>query len=69
MYFLFPFLFKKKRSSHLPGLQQLLSKINEMGLGDYINNFQNFNKSSFSTRNVEMNDEIERNEKWWYLGP
>ncbi len=71
MYFLFPLLFKKKRSSDLPGLVQLISKINDMGLGDFINNTQlKKNQSSFSTRNVSEKDNPSINEtKWWYIGP
>jgi len=71
MYFLFPLLFKKKRSSHLPGLEQLVSKINDMGLGDFINNSQlQITHEAFSSRNVpETTDSVVKNEKWWYLGP
>lgn len=72
MYFLFPILFKKKRSSHLPGLQQLISKINDMGLSDFINNSQmQMTHNAFSSRNLPEKDAVPINEteKWWYLGP
>ncbi len=72
MYFLFPILFKKKRSSHLPGLQQLVSKINDMGLSDFINTSQlQITHDAFSTRNNSKKDAVPlvENEKWWYLGP
>jgi hypothetical protein len=72
MYFLFPILFKKKQSLHLPGLQQLISKINDMGLSDFINNSQmQMTHNAFSSRNLSEKDAVPINEteKWWYLGP
>jgi hypothetical protein len=77
MFLTFPLLFKKKHSSLIPGLIELKTKINQMGLSDFINqssvhseDFSNKNqvtaeeKNKFSATKSEI-----KSEKWWYLGP
>jgi hypothetical protein len=67
MYFIFPFLFKKKRSSQLPGMREVFLKINDMGLGDFI--ISSEPKKDEASKSTPENSDLTVVEKWWYLGP
>ena len=70
IFFIFPLLFKSSRlPKDVPGLNELLLKINEMGLGHLIKvqpRQIKLKRSKVSLKSVSPSHS--RQTKWWYLG-
>ena len=73
MFTLFPLLFKVRRSEKLIGLNDLINKINDMGLSSYI-----VHEHSLKRKTIHNNQESQKKIKgegqsdefpWYYLGP
>jgi hypothetical protein len=72
---IFPYLFKVKKSSQIPGLLEVIQKIYDMGLADLIvqklktnseSKLQRPNPNS-SDSSKQMKNEVA--DHWWYIGP
>jgi hypothetical protein len=67
---IFPLLYKvKKPVRKVPGLLEFISKLNEMGLGDYIvqkNLKKQMSKFEAPSDHTDVNVELAN---WWYIGP
>ncbi len=72
LFTLFPLLFKLRRSDKLIGLQDLIEKIDEMGLSSYIVTSHNLKRKHIDKEKEsnKRNDNHENsNFPWYYLGP
>ena len=69
IYVIFPFLFMgKKLHSGIPGLQELLIKIKDMGLDHLIKTKPLSQKSNFKNFATKGTRSKELTGKWWFLG-
>lgn len=72
IFVLFPLLFKKSKPKNINGLNALIQKINDMGLGDYIYSKRSKKSDniaqSLSGKGLDMNKDPETNVPWWYIG-
>jgi hypothetical protein len=73
LFTLFPLLFKVRRSEKLIGLNELIQKINDMGLSSYI-----VNENKLKRKLIDKDQESKKITKgagesdefpWYYLGP
>ena len=69
MYHVFPFLFKKRHPKNVAGFQELIKKIEEMGLQDLIKNKVSVSKVQDKKAKLVINREKSEKVNWWYLGP
>jgi hypothetical protein len=75
LFTLFPLLFKLRRSEKLIGLNDLIQKIDEMGLSSYIVHKNSLKRKSPQNKNHQetekkMKKDIENEDfPWYYLGP
>ncbi len=69
IFVLLPNLFKKKHPNNLPGLIELKEKLEEMGLGAFIQSKNVKNKIGKGAEKIETIDKITSNQPWYYLGP
>lgn len=65
-FILFPLLFKRFTKNKVPGLSELILKINQMGLGDFISHKNP--KKSITKLSEDFNLDKESNIPWWYIG-
>ncbi len=72
MFILFPNLFKKNCNFKLTGATELVAKIDQMGLKDFLpkSSLNDAKTINYEKRNSPTPEkEIVKNEQWWYLGP
>jgi hypothetical protein len=73
LFTVFPLLFKVRRSEKLIGLNELIQKINDMGLSSYIVNENNLKRKSIhkhqESKKIIKGQGESDDFPWYYLGP
>ena len=64
IFVLFPYLFKMKHPKDLPGFEDFVKKIEEMGLGHLIIK----NGRSKRSQQMNLNSTLKQSDNWWYIG-
>lgn len=69
-FIIFPFLFKRLKPKRLPGFEDVVEKINQMGLKELIfkRSFMTKRHQLVHSNNVTQNNDPEQNVPWWYIG-
>lgn len=66
----FPYLFKGPHPKHLPGFNDFVQKIHDMGLSSLIKEKNVRKKVTSATTSLNVNKQsTSSSENWWYLGP
>lgn len=78
IFVLLPMLYKQKKSQNLPGLNELIQKLEEMGLKDLFN-FKSVSHETGKSKNVlnskamgkekDIFEPNTKNQPWYYIGP
>ena len=70
LFTLFPLLFKLRRSEKLIGLNELIQKIDDMGLSSFIVKKKSFKKNKRPQTTTSLSGHgINDDFPWYYLGP
>lgn len=64
----FPYLYKQKKPKNLNGFNELLQKLIDMGLQDFLS-VKHGPRKPLPDTDLNVSMDTEQNVPWWYLGP
>lgn len=66
-FIIFPLLFKRSKPKNIPGFKDVVLKINQMGLSDFICSRKDVT-THYNHQRITQNNDPENNIPWWYIG-